>query len=223
MEITNRAKEYLQSLDRNPDWTISESEAEIYFKKLKIPNPEKLIEIQNQYSGYQLTVNENPRTTFNIHLIPKIHAQKNKNSSLELISGEIFIELKDNPLSYFLSEDGKICSKDEDKPTVIHTNYSSIEIVIEEYAFLNEFYYFKSFESMYSNIKDLSSLKKELDNFQFIKECSDDMNFFWKNDFCIIKAGRWFGAEGFYFSIFGIEEKFCNEISQKLEKKGIIE
>ncbi|MGC4041825.1 MAG: hypothetical protein QM710_13850 [Flavobacterium sp.] len=93
---------------------------------------------------------------------------------------------------------------------------------IEQFALLNEFYYFKAYPSEHSDILDLEKLKEALPDFEQINECCDSLNFCFKNDQVLILISPWSGSSGKFLSIYGIENSFCKQLIDLLEKKEII-
>lgn len=225
MSLSQRAIEYLKTLNRNPDWITEEQETNGYLKNLDIGNFDNISNTQLKYSGYELTVNNDDRFTYEINFISKYHIEKNKRIYTERVNDEIIFDFENNKKSYyyFITESGRICTKNEDSPREIHYSFDKIETKIEQFALLNEFYYFKAFPSTNWNVTDFEKLKNELSDFEQIPECCDSLNFCCKNDQVLILISPWIGSTGKFLSIYGIDNSFSQKIISRLEKKYVIE
>ena len=160
-----------------------------------------------------------------LNFISKFHIQKKKRIYTERINDEIILQFDNGkePRIYFITNKGIICSKDEFNPKKIHFTYEKIETQIEQYALLNEYYYLTSFSSGTYDVFDFEKLKIELSDFDYIPECSDNLNFCCKNDQVIILISPWLEGKGKYLDVYSINNFSWKEIIKRLQKKELIE
>lgn len=78
MIISERAKKYLNSLERSNKWVSDKENMIEYFKKQNLPVNETLIAIQTDISGYKLTVTGKHEHYFLLNLFSKDDIKRNK-------------------------------------------------------------------------------------------------------------------------------------------------
>lgn len=225
MNLSTRATEYLKLLRRNPNWITDEKSTINYFKSLNLPKSDQLLKTQLKYSGYELAIQDDEKNKYNINFISKNHINKKTRIYTELVDNEVIMDFENNSKSYnyFISANGSICTRNEENPRKIHFSYDNIETKIEQFAFLNEFYYYKSSPESYLEIVDMKKLEERLSKFTKIEECCDTFNQCFKDDRVIVFTSPWIGANGFSLVIYGIHNSFCKEIVHDLIKNNIIE
>ena len=224
MKLSPRAFAYLNSLGRNSDWVTNEKETRDYLKNVCDSNSDQLLSTQLNFSGYELRINNFRKSSFEIHFISKYHIEKHKKIYSERIKNEVIFSFKnDNGLdNYFITNTGKICTKDEDHVRVIHFTFDKIETKIEQYALLNEFFYFETVHFLNLHVIDYEKLKNELSDFDLIPECSDSLNFCCKNHQAIFLTSPWHGSSGHYLTIYAIDKSFGQKTLSRLKKKNLI-
>ena len=223
MNLTKRAYNYLETLERDSKWVTSEKETKEYLKSLNINCNIEVVNTQVNYGGYELKINN--KFKMQLNFISKFHIQKKKRIYTERINDEIILQFDNGkePRIYFITNKGIICSKDEFDPKKIHFTYEKIETQIEQYALLNEYYYLTSFSSGTYDVFDFEKLKIELSDFDYIPECSDNLNFCCKNDQVIILISPWLEGKGKYLDVYSINNFSWKEIIKRLQKKELIE
>ncbi|MGC4041824.1 MAG: hypothetical protein QM710_13845 [Flavobacterium sp.] len=129
MSLSQRATEYLRSLKRDPDWVTKEEETTTFLRNLRISNFDNLLNTQLDYSGHELTVHNNEKFNYKINFISEYHIGKNRKIYTENVNGEIILDFENakKACHYFITENGRICTKDEDNNRKIHYSYDRIE------------------------------------------------------------------------------------------------
>ncbi|MCB0476214.1 MAG: hypothetical protein KDC69_11090 [Flavobacteriaceae bacterium] len=225
MNLTERAYNYLKTLERDSEWNTSEEETLKYFKSLNVDFSKKVLETQLKYGGLRLEIASNGRFRIKVNFISKSHIDKKLQIYSERIDDDIIFKFDngEKPNIYYITNSGAICSKDEDNPRKIHYTYENLNIKIEQYALLNEYNQFTYFSSGNYHVFDFDKLKTELSDFEFISECSDNFNFCCKNDQVLILVSPWLEGKGKYLNIYGINNDSWKGIIKRLQSKEIIE
>lgn len=75
MRFSNKASKVFIKTKRNKDFIVSREELVDYFKKCNIPEFEKVIEFQIDFSGLELTITNKPNSTFKASLFSKAESK----------------------------------------------------------------------------------------------------------------------------------------------------
>ncbi|WP_044205597.1 hypothetical protein [Flammeovirga sp. OC4] len=223
MGLSTRATKYLQSLDRNLEWTSNEDQTKVYLEKQNIRHFEEFLKYQTLYSGYKLTIQDQPLSSFSVSLFSRDQIINNESLDLEKI-GDKFIEICGEHMTaqftFFITERGEICTLDNNGlPNILH---NSFEKMLEEYALKNEIYNWPS-NPYYFTIKNIEGLMKIMnDKFQTIPECSDEYSTWWKNDELIAVKGRTLDGPDSFFHVYGLTRNQCDGLIEKLKDQGIL-
>ena len=225
MKLTERASNYLKSLDRDSEWITYEKETREFLNSLRVNYSQQILDVQLKYSGFELKISKNENSITRLNFISKFHIEKNRKIYTERIDDEIIFKFDngEKPNIYFITNNGVICSKDEENPRQIYFTYEKLETKIEQYALLNEYYYLTAYSSGNYDVFDFDKLKTELSDFNFIPECSDNLNFCCKNDQVIILVSPWLEGKGRYINVYGINNDSWKGIIKRLQGKEIIE
>ena len=76
MNLTERAYNYLKTLERDSEWNTSEEETLKYFKSLNVDFSKKVLETQLKYGGLRLEIASNGRFRIKVNFISKSHIDK---------------------------------------------------------------------------------------------------------------------------------------------------
>lgn len=225
MKLTERATQYIETLHRDPQWITKEAETKKYLKRLNTEYSEKVLEVQLKFGGIELSISNTSSFNRKLNFISQAHIRKQSKIHSERINDELLFQFDngEEPSFFFITNDGIICTKNKDNPKKLHLTYETIETKIEQYALLNEYYFFTSFSSGNCNVLDLENLKNELAELTLISECSDSFNFCYKNDFVIVLISPWLDEEGHFINVYGINPNAWKEIVKRLQAKDIIE
>ncbi|WP_378187514.1 hypothetical protein ACE939_04110 [Aquimarina sp. W85] len=223
MNISERAQKYLQTLKRDSNFVSDEKETKEYLFSQNIETTDEFLKFQVQYSGYELTIDNDCGNSFSASLFSKTQIKKNLKLEIEK-AGDRYIEVcgdhKTAQFTFFLTHKGEFCTLDDDDlPNILH---SSFDKLVEEYALRNEISDWDS-NPYYHEIKDINRLERLMnDNFDVIEECSDEYSTWWRKDSLIAVKGVWLDRPEFYFRIYGKNEDECYDFIEELSDKNII-
>lgn len=223
MNLSERALKYLNSLTREVNWTSNVDETRAYLINQNINPLDEFLRYQEFYSGYVLTIKDKPGGSFSAGLFSSQQIQKNEPLEVEKI-GERTLEIcgahSTAQFAFFITDKGEICTLDKnDVPNVI---YSSFDKMVEEYALRNEIHHWDS-NPHYFNVMNLKALEYLMnDEFQIIKECSDEYSTWWKNDDVIAVKGIWLDRPESYFHVYGVNRNICDNLINRLKKEEIL-
>lgn len=125
--------------------------------------------------------------------------------------------------NFYINEDGEIIAQSGRDEFAI---YSSAEMMIESYAFLNSIphdWYRLPF--LYKVVcKDNLNSYLLNKNFRYVKDCCDAYNIYFSNGNIIICCSVFWTNEGrFVIAIYGKDEKMCKQFIEELKKNKLCE
>lgn len=188
MQLTERARNYLSTLKRDPAWITAAAAAEKYLSKYRLTDSGRLLHIQQQYSGYTFTEYENPDYTVRLRFLSDAIIAKNKKIYYTTVNGKAAFAMdngKETP-DYLLTEDGAIAYYDDEAYTHFCL-YESVEVMIEILALEKAYRHYVTAPVKDLQITDLEAFKNSMRRqYSFLKECSDSIQLYWQTDFDII-------------------------------------
>jgi hypothetical protein len=223
MSLSNRAIEYLGTLKRDTNYITDKSDTEQYLINNNITPYDEFLRFQTLYSGYQLTIKDDPYNTFFASLFTREQIKTNNTLDIEL-AGDRFVEVcgehKTAQFTFFITDRGEICTlDDDDSPNII---YSSFGKLIEDYAFKNEISCMYS-DPYYYNLKKEQELTELINKeFEIVEECSDNYNMWWQNSYLIANKGMFLDGDEAYFHLYGINRTYCDKFIEQLKSKKIL-
>jgi hypothetical protein len=223
MNLSKRASQYLDTLKRNEQWTSNKKETIDYLTRNGISHFDEFLRYQINYSGYELTIKNNPGQTFSCQLFSEKQIRKQEELKIEK-AGDKWVEVCGNhntaQFTFFLTNKGELCTlDDEDIPNILH---SSFDKFVEEYALRNEIFDWKT-NPYYFEVLDPNNLNVFLDKeFKVIEECSDLFSTWWSNEELIAVKGVWLDRPEFYFHVYGKQQQSCDRLIEQIAKVGII-
>ncbi|CAM3936758.1 MULTISPECIES: hypothetical protein [Flavobacterium] len=223
MNISERALKYLKTLKRDSNFVSREEETKEYLSKQNIERADEFLKFQIQYSGYELTINNDSGNSFSASLFSKNQIQGNLKLEIEK-AGDRFIEIcgdhKTAQFTFYLTDKGEFCTLDDDDlPNILHTSFDKL---IEEYALRNEISDWAS-NPYYHEIKNIDRLESIMNaDFEIIEECSDEYSTWWKKDNLIAVKGIWLDRPEFYFHIYGKNKGECYDFIEGLKDDNIL-
>ena len=223
MTISERAQKYLQTLKRDSDFVSQEEETKEYLSRQDIETTAEFLKFQMQYSGYELTINNDSGNSFSASLFSKNQIQRHLKLEIET-AGDRSIEIcgdhKTAQFTFYLTDKGEFCTLDDTNlPNILH---SSFDKLIEEYALRNEISDWAS-TPYYHEIKNIDKLERVMHvDFEVIEECSDEYSTWWKKDNLIAVKGVWLDRPEFYFRIYGKKKSECNDFIEELIDNNIL-
>ena len=223
MNLSERASKYLNSLTRDVKWSSDEDQTKAYLEGQNISSYDGFLRYQTLYSGYELTIKDDPGHSFSAALFSQEQIRKNENLEIEE-ARDRFVEVcgshKTAQFTFFISDRGEICTLDDDDlPNILH---SSFDKMLEEYALRNEIYNWDS-NPHYFEVKNLEELTIMMNiEFQIIEECSDGYSTWWRNEDLIAVKGIWLDRPESYFHVYGKNRNECDDLIERLKTKGIL-
>lgn len=223
MNLSERASKYLKSLTRDVKWSSDENQTKAYLEGQNISSYDGFLRFQTLYSGYELTIKDDPGHSFSASLFSQKQIGKNETLEIEK-AGDRLVEVcgehKTAQFTFFITDRGEICTLDDDDlPNILH---SSFDKMLEEYALRNEIYNWDS-NPYYFEVKNFQDLTSAMNNeFQMIDECSDDYSTWWKNDNLIAVKGIWLDRTEAYFHVYGKERNQCDDLIERLKNNGTL-
>ncbi|PXY47096.1 hypothetical protein [Flavobacterium hydrophilum] len=225
MRFSNKASKYLAKLKRNNEFIVSREKLVDYFKRHNIPEFEKIIEFQIDFSGLELTIKNKNSSKFNAFLISKENISKNEEIEYLIVNNKYYFFCGDHETAQFwfvISESGEICTYDNNDETV-NIIYSSFEKFIESYAFIdlinqNKKYEYPGYFSLIEN-NHFDELTK---NYFIHNSSNDEFNKWISTENLIINIGIWLHEHSFYIHIYGETKSECEKFIEVLKEEKII-
>ena len=221
-KFSYRAKQYFSSLKRYEEYVVDEYLVNTYLQKQTDVSMMEFLRFQIQYSGYELTIKNEPGHTFKAFLLLKQQIEQNQPSEFEWFDDRLVEICGDHAsaqFNFFLTHKGEICTLDNnDEINIIH---SSFEKMVEEYALRNELSDWVSIS--YYDVMDVSKLNRFLKNqLQIISECTDEYSTWWKNDEIAAVKGKWLDRQAFYFHVYGKKQRGCDDFIMNCKTLALI-
>lgn len=225
MTLSERAKTYLRKLKRVSKWQKDSAATREYFLRQNLKVNETLVEIQEKFSGYELSIKNKPGHTFLLYLFSKIDIELNNKIELYYFGSNYLIDFgehKTAPLNFYITDLGEICTlgtNEDDKPHII---CSSVQKFIEQYALQNELTN-QTESKYYYDIIDNEQLNRIIANsFSEIKECSDSYSQWYSNGQLTIVKGVLLDIAEVYLHVYGQNELVCNAFIESLKNAKIV-
>ncbi|NOS93261.1 MAG: hypothetical protein HOP30_15180 [Cyclobacteriaceae bacterium] len=175
------------------------------------------------YSGYQLTIQNDPGNSFSCKLFSTKQIQKNE--KVELIkAGDRLLECCGNhataQITFFLTNKGELCTLDDDDlPNILH---SSFDKFVEAYALRNHISHLER-NPYYFEVAKPSDLNLFMDErFKVLEECTDSYNRWWTDEQLFAVKGVWLDRPEFYFHVYGKTPRLCSDLINDLKMQGIL-
>ncbi|THF51881.1 hypothetical protein E6C50_09010 [Flavobacterium supellecticarium] len=189
MTLSSSAENYINTLDRNPEWISSASAIQKYLSRYRLENSDRLFQIQQDYSGYTFSPDLNSDYAVRLYFLSDAITAKNQKIYYTTIDGKAAFSMDNSKTEpyYLIAENGAVWYWD-DAVNQYFCLYESIEIMIEIYALERDYQYHSSFPA-----KDLASenVKAIMDHFNrhytFVPECSDRYQYYWQTDYDLIR------------------------------------
>jgi len=226
MRFSNRAYKYLDRLKRDKDWTISDPKKLInYLLEQNIPQFEKIIEFQTDFSGLELTISGKPGDNFKATLFSKSDIIENSPIDIIQINGQYYFNCGDHQTAQFwfvISDKGEIGTHDRNDNSV-NIIFSAFEKLIETYSLVdklisNRFHEYPAF----FEIKDKAMLDSLTEGFTFHYTTNDNYNKWLSHGNLIFQQATWFDRPAPFIHIYGIDKETCETFVNSLTNKRII-
>jgi hypothetical protein len=222
MNLSERAIRYLKTRKRDKLFIVSETETREYLNSQGIISDE-FIRFQVNYSGYELTIQNDPGKSFYCKLFSTKQIQKNEKLELLKVGDRLLEHCGDYStaqFTYFLTNKGELCTLDDnDLPNIL---YNSFDTFVEAYALQNRIsnldqnpYYFEVLKA-----SDLNLFMKQ--RFKVLEECTDSYNQWWTDEHLFAVKGVWFDRPEFYFHVYGTSQLLCNNMINELKMQEIL-
>lgn len=223
MSLSERARLYISKLRRDDQFVSSEEETRDYLIGQEISSYEQFVKYQITYSGYELTIDKNPKNSFSCRLFSKKRIRKNEELDILKVGDRLVQDCGDHrtaQINFFLTDRGEFCTLDDDDlPNVLH---SSFDKFVEEYALRNEISHLDS-NPYYFELLNPEDLKRFMENkFSIIEECSDSFVTWWTNDQIVAVKGVWVDRQAFYFHVYGTSRQVCDDLVEELKRENIL-
>ncbi|GLB53500.1 hypothetical protein NBRC110019_25410 [Neptunitalea chrysea] len=223
MELSKRAKKYLDSLKRDKNYSSGKKSTTAYLEAQLGSDFEEFIKFQVNYSGYKFTIKKAKHHNFSAELFTRKQVKKNKPIEVEKMGDRLIAMCGYHlsaPFSFFITDKGEFCTLDDtDMPHIIH---SSFEKFIETYALKNKHY--KYTETPYYTVKNSKLLEEVMsEDFKVLPECSDDYSTWWKKGKIIAVKGIWLDQPVSYFHVYSEDSDAGEALVQLLKDKEILE
>lgn len=187
--LSTRAINYLNTLKRATDWMTTADSPEKYLSRYRLEQPDRLLQIQQDYSGYTFVENANPDYTIRLYFLSDNIIRKNQKIYYTTINDKAtfsFDNSKTEP-NYLLTENGSVWYWD-DAVNQYFCLYETIETMIEIQALEQEYQYYQSSPVKYlAKEKSQNIINHMNDHYAFLPECSDKYQYYWLTDFDLIR------------------------------------
>ncbi|KUJ62539.1 hypothetical protein AR687_06810 [Flavobacteriaceae bacterium CRH] len=225
MKLSNNAFKYFTKLKRNKKFVIDLDDLLNYFKRYNIPEFEKIIEFQLNFSGLELKIKNNESSNFNAFLISKKDILNHNEIEYLLIDNRYYFYCGDHETAQFwfvISNTGEICTYNEVNETV-NIIYTSFEKFIESYSFQDLIKRNNKYEyPAYFNLLDDVRFNELIVNYTIYNASNDEFNYWMSNGNLIIKKGIWLHEHIFYIHVYGENKIECEKFIELLKEEKII-
>ena len=224
MQFSNKTYKYLDTLKRDTAWTSRKEEVEKYLLNQDIPQFDKIVQFQTDFSGLHLTIANKPAQTFKAQLFSKRDIATNSPADFIKLNEHYYFNCGEHETAQFhfvINETGQICSYDNNLETV-NIIFSSFEKMLETYALenlLTDRYENPAFYNLVSQDKFQSFTQ----DFKELFTKNDEYNNWLTNHEVTIHKGTWYDKPSFYIHIYGNEKLKCDEFVELLKENGAIE
>jgi hypothetical protein len=223
MGLSERARQYLNTLKRDNRFVSDELETRDYLIAQGIEPYEQFLRYQVAYSGYELTIQNDPGHGFSCRLLSKSQIQKNTKLDVTKIGDTLIQDCgvhKTAQFNFFLTDRGELCTlNNDDLPNVLN---SSFDKFVEKYALINHIshwarnpYYFEVLRP-----EELNLVMGE--RFNDIEECTDSFEHWWTDGRIVAVRGAWLDRPECYFHIYGVQRQLCDNIIEDLKALAIL-
>lgn len=221
MPLSNRATHYLATLQREHDWQTTAKATQHYLEQQNLDPEGAFFIFQQQYSGYELTIKDAPTSSFLATLFSKQQVRRNTPLELEIAGNrtlEICGEHKTAPFDFYLSDQGEICTFEEEEPNIL---YHSFDQLVEDYALRNELADW--FNTPYYKVQNLEELDTFLStNFERLVDSSDAYATWWRKDNLMVNKGIWLHEPLPYVVVYSRHKTAGEYLIYQLTAKGMI-
>lgn len=225
MKLSERASKYFDKLERIDEFYVDREKTIDYCRRQNLPLTEILLDVQQKFSGYKLTVRHDSSHGFLLRLFAKYDLNENRKIEFYYFGDFYVVDFGVHdtaPFHFYITSLGELCTlghHDGDIPNIV---CSSIETFIEQYALQDELasqtkypYYFE--------ILDNGELSKILEQyFAEIPECSDEYSQWYTNGQLTIDRGTWLDRPEFYLHVYGQNKESCDKFVEYLKYSKII-
>ncbi|MEO4005116.1 hypothetical protein [Flavobacterium sp. CAU 1735] len=189
MTLSSRAENYINTLDRNPEWMGSASAIQKYLSRYRLENSDRLFQIQQDYSGYTFSPDKDSDYAIQLYFLSDAITAKNQKIYYTTIDGKAAFSMDNSKTEpyYLIAENGAVWYWD-DAVNQYFCLYESIEVLIEIYALERDYQYHSSFPAKDLVSKDVKSIMDYLNqHYTFVPECSDRYQYYWQTDYDLIR------------------------------------
>lgn len=189
MLLSQNAQNYLNTLKRDSEWMTTADNTRKYLSKYRLENPERFVQLQQDYSGYTFVENPNPDFTIRLQFLSDTIIRKNQKIYYTTINGKAAFSMDNSKTEpyYLLTEHGAVYYWD-DAVNQYFGLYESVETMIEIHALEQEYQYYQSLPVKYLLTENIEAIFKYMnDHYIFLTECSDRFQYYWQTDFDIIR------------------------------------
>ncbi len=223
MKLSNKTVNYLSSLNRNMEWTSSENYLKKYFKNQQFPISKELINYQINYSGFDLTIRNEEKNTFQLYLFSNKQISDNEGLEYERVGDKTIFTCGDHRTSqnwFYITMEEEICTTfNGDSVNIL---YSAIEKKVDQYALRNEIYDWHQHPFFYKIIAQTELEQSMNGKFELIVEASDQYASWWRNENMVIANGTWLDRKDRFFHVYGENEKNHKLLIKELRQNGIL-
>ncbi len=189
MTLSSRAENYINTLDRNPEWMGSAPAIQKYLSRYRLENSDRLFQIQQDYSGYTFSPDKDSDYAIRLYFLSDAITAKNQKIYYTTIDGKAAFSM-DNSKSepyYLIAENGAVWYWD-DAVNQYFCLYESIEVLIEIYTLEREYRHHSSFPVKDLVSEDVKAIMDYLNrHYTFVPECSDTYQYYWQTDYDLIR------------------------------------
>jgi hypothetical protein len=225
MILSERAKTYLRKLKRIEKWQKESAATREYFIRQNLQVNEILVKIQENFSGYKLSIRNKSEDTFLLSLFSKTDIEQNNKIELCYFDNNYLIDFGEHQtaqFNFYITDLGEICTlgiNEDDKPNII---CSSVEKFIEQYALQDELTNQTESKYYYDIINNEQLSRIIANGFNEMRECSDNYSHWYSNGQLTIVQGIWLDRAEFYLHVYGQNEIVCNDFIENLKKANVV-
>lgn len=224
--FSNKAYRYLSKLHRDKSFMFADRNEVIDFLiKQDLPLFENVIDFQMEFSGLELTISNQPSSTFNTCLFSPANPQLITDTDLFIINGQYYFHCGDHEAAQFwfvLSEKGELCTYNEHTDSV-NVIFSSFDKFIEAYALKDILSNKKWYEHPpYYNLTDSERFNILTNDFIQLISASDQYSKWLLKDGLLVHQGTWYDRAAYSLHFYSDAKEKCETFAQSLKEKQII-
>jgi len=222
-QFSVRAERYIAKLKKLNEWTCDKETVIEYFENQDFPVFKPLVRFQVRYSGLELSIYNNKEEAFSLSLFSKKGIKDKEPLDYLVENGNYWFDCGIHAraqFNFYINQIGEICAESGGNINII---YSSVEMMIEEYALIDSLSSWYE-DSCYYDIQNTEKLNVIMvqEKFRSIKECCDQYLMCATNGSVTVIKGTWLNRPESYLHIYSENETKGKQFIERLKKEKIL-